>query len=217
MMPTNYSNIQNLILDFGGVIYEISHQKQKDNFAGLGIKNFDELYSQARQSPLFADLERGQITGEDFIGKVGDFIGESFGAEAILRAWNSILVGFPESHVRFLEKLKDQYNLYLLSNTNSIHYEIYIKQFLEAFGYDFNNLFQKVFWSFRIGMRKPDHEIYDFVKSEIGQPAESMLFVDDTHVNITSANKTGIPAIWLEPGKNLEDLFDENLRLKATV
>lgn len=216
-MQTKMSDIKTLILDFGGVIYEISHQKQKDTFANLGIQNFDELYSQAKQSPLFADLERGHIADGDFIKKVGEFIGESFGIEQIHHAWNSILVGFPEKHVRFLEHLKEHYQLYLLSNTNAIHYEIYMAQFKEKFGYDFNSLFEKSFWSFKIGMRKPDREIYDFMKSEIGQPAESMLFVDDTHINIASAHDAGIPAIWLEPGKKLEDLFDENYRLKATA
>ncbi len=216
-MKTLLLKAETLILDFGGVIYEISHQKQKKHFAGLGIQNFEELYSQAKQSPLFADLERGLISNEAFVSTVSGLLGQRFSEEEIHSAWNSILVGFPEENVKFLEALKDHYQLYLLSNTNAIHYEIYMGQFQERFGYDFNTLFQKTFWSFKIGMRKPDREIYDFVRSEIGQPAESMLFVDDTHTNITASRKAGIPAIWLEPGKKLEDLFDENLRLKVKV
>ena len=32
--------IENIIFDFGGVIYDIDHQKTKDAFADLGINNF---------------------------------------------------------------------------------------------------------------------------------------------------------------------------------
>jgi putative hydrolase of the HAD superfamily len=211
------SNPEILILDFGGVIYQISHQKQKETFAQLGIHNFDELYSQAKQSPLFADLERGHISNEDFITAVSGFIGGGFGVDKILKAWNSILVDFPEENVSFVESLKDHYQLYLLSNTNSIHYDIYIKQFTEKFGYDFNSLFKKAFWSFKIGKRKPDAEIYEFVKAEIGIDPSKMLFVDDTEVNITASRDAGVPAYWLKPGEKLNDLFGQDFNLLAKV
>jgi len=206
-----------LILDFGGVIYEISHQKQKETFAKLGIPNFEELYSQAKQSPLFADLERGQISNKAFISKVDGILGHAINDKEIHRAWNSILVGFPEENVKFLESLKEHYQLYLLSNTNAIHYEIYINQFSKNFGYDFNSLFEKTFWSFQIGMRKPDQEIFDHVKTEFGGDPARMLFVDDTLENIRASQHAGMPAYWLKPGEKLSDLFRDDFRLKPII
>lgn len=213
-MQQQSKNIRALVLDFGGVIYEISHQIQKETFARLGIGNFDELYSQARQSPLFADFERGRVTNDEFREAVRSFIGDRVGREEIEEAWNSILVGFPEENVRFLEALKNHYDLYLLSNTNAIHYDVYTEEFIRKFGYDFNSLFRKTFWSFRVGMRKPDAEIYRHVISESGGDKASMLFIDDTEANVAASVKSGLPALWLRPGQTLRDLFDENLALK---
>ena len=216
-MQTNPSDIKNLILDFGGVIYEISHQKQMETFAELGIRNFDELYSQARQSPLFADLECGRLDHGKFRNEVGRFIGRNISEAEIDKAWNSILVGFPEENVRFLEKLGKRYELFLLSNTNAIHYDIYIREFYENYGYDFNRLFTKVFWSFKVGMRKPEPDIYEHVKKHVGAHDNcNCLFIDDTQTNISAAENSGIPSLWLKPGMKLKDLFDENLDLKIT-
>lgn len=216
-MPKKTSDIKNLILDFGGVIYEISHQKQMETFAKIGIYNFDELYSQAQQSPLFADLECGRLDHRKFRNEVGRFIGRNISEEEIDKAWNSILVGFPEDNVRFLEKLRNRYRLFLLSNTNAIHYEVYIREFSEKYGYDFNSLFRKAFWSFKVGMRKPEPEIYEFVKKHLdASDYSNCIFIDDTQTNTTAAKASGIPSFWLKPGMKLQDLFNKNLELKIT-
>ncbi|MEI2419994.1 hypothetical protein V6O07_06950, partial [Arthrospira platensis SPKY2] len=59
-----------------------------------------------------------------------------------------------------LEDLRKHYNLYLLSNTNAIHYELFINDFTKKYGYDFNSLFVKPYWSFEVGLRKPEEAIY---------------------------------------------------------
>ncbi len=212
-MSNNPTNINSLILDFGGVIYNISHQQQFETFAKLGIKNFKHLYSHAIQNPLFADFECGKISNEVFRNEACKLIGRDFTHEEIDMAWNSILAGFTVGNVKFLEQLKKHYRLYLLSNTNAIHYDIYIKEFHDKFGYDFNKLFEKTFWSFKIGMRKPNYDIYNWVKSEIDLKHDSPLFIDDTKINTDAAIDNGIPSFWLEPGKKLIDLFDTDFRL----
>jgi len=212
---SNYpANTNSLILDFGGVIYNISHQQQFETFAKLGINNFKQMYSHAIQNPLFADFECGKISNEAFRNEACKLIGKDFTHKEIDMAWNSILVGFPEENVKFLEQLKKHYRLYLLSNTNAIHYDIYIKKFRDKFGYDFNELFNKTFWSFKIGMRKPDNDIYNWVISQLDSKYDSPLFIDDTKINTDAAIKNGIPSYWLGPGKKLADLFDKDFRLK---
>ncbi|MFP4469789.1 MAG: HAD family hydrolase [Bacteroidales bacterium] len=207
-------HIRNLVLDFGGVIYTISHKRHKDAFAALGIENFGQLYSQASQSPLFADLECGRIGEEDFHQGLLDVLGREFDKEKIDAAWNSILVGFEDERIELLGQLRQKYRLYLLSNTNVIHYRIYTQEFLNRYGYDFNKLFHQTYWSFKIGMRKPDAEIYRHVMEENGLVAAETLFIDDTKINVTSSVQAGMPALWLPPGLELKEFFDESLGLK---
>lgn len=210
----NLSKVTKLVLDFGGVIYTISHDQQKSVFAKLGIKNFDELYSHAIQSSLFADFECGKISNDIFRTKVKKIIGKEISDEELDHAWNSILVGFPDDTIHLLEHLKHHFTLYLLSNTNAIHYDVYTREFLNRYGYDFKLLFEKIAWSFLVKKRKPSEDIFKYVISEFDLNQENALFIDDTRTNIVHAEKAGIPSYWLQHGKRLCDLFDENYKLK---
>jgi putative hydrolase of the HAD superfamily len=207
------SNPDALILDFGGVIYQIDHIQQQEAFAQAGLRNFDELYSHAQQSPLFADFECGRISSADFLGQIQDWLGGRLDAGQIEYLWNSILVGFPPQNVALLEKLRQKYRLYLLSNTNAIHHHVFISEFKRTYAYDFDSLFEQTFYSFKVGKRKPDAEVYLEVLSRVYTPGMQLLFIDDTRQNVDAAIQNGLPSLWLEPGKALADIFDPDLNL----
>lgn len=204
-------NLRNLILDFGGVIYQINHLKQIETFATLGVKDFGELYSQAVQSPLFADFECGKITPEKMMETISRLLDvKDAGREKIIDAWNSILVGFDDDAVKLIGKLKTRYRLFLLSNTNQVHYNVFIGEFSEKYSADFNMQFEKTYWSFKIGLRKPDEQIYRLVMRDNQLDPENTLFIDDSQQNVTGAEKSGMPAVLLSKGQRLADIFDEN-------
>ena len=206
-------NIKNLIFDFGGVIYQIDFERQKKAFLSLGISGFEKLYAQANQNSLFSDLETGKINEDIFREKLTDLIGKNFAKSRVNELWNSILIDYFHDKIGLLQKLKSKYKLLLLSNTNEIHYSFYIWQFLTRYGYDFNDLFDKTYWSFKIGMRKPEREIFEKVIAENGLTRENALFIDDTVQNTESAEKYGLSSFWLSPGLDLSDIFDDKLNL----
>lgn len=214
-MNIDPGNIKNLILDFGGVIYQIDHQKQIEAFTSLGIKDFADLYSQAMQSDLFTGFECGNLSPESVIGEIVEILGkDKVNREQIVGAWNSILVGYMNDAVKLLEKLKTRWNLFLLSNTNEIHYQIFTDEFCRLYGYDFNSLFVKPYWSFKMGKRKPDIETYRFVLHDSGLNPDETLFIDDSAQNIRASIMAGIPAYHLSHPKILTDLFDHDFKLK---
>jgi FMN phosphatase YigB (HAD superfamily) len=208
--------MKNIILDFGGVIYQISHEKQKEAFANFEIENFDSLYSHAVQSPLFADLEKGLISNQDFRIAIRAIIGKQVSDGEIDYLWNSILIGFFEDSVELLTRLRKKYNLFILSNTNSLHYKVFIKEFFDKYGYDFNGIFVKTFWSFQMGLRKPNTDIFQFVMQKNGFGFDDTVFVDDTKANILAAEAVGIQSVMLNNGEKLSDLFREDLSLKPS-
>ena len=55
-----------VILDFGGVLYDIDYDAPVQEFKQLGVADFAGLYKQAGQSPEFDDLESGRITPDAF-------------------------------------------------------------------------------------------------------------------------------------------------------
>lgn len=210
---TDVSKIKNLIFDFGGVIYEIDHKKTEDAFNLLGITNFEKLFSHAVQSELFEKFETGKISDDQFRKEIKSFIPEGVSEQKIDEAWNLILVGFCADRVKLLKKLKSKYRLYLLSNTNSIHYKIYMREYREKFSGDFNDFFEKAYWSFKIGLRKPDPEIFKLVIEENNLKKDETLFIDDTIKHIESAENSGLSAYWLRPGVSINDIFSEDLEI----
>jgi putative hydrolase of the HAD superfamily len=207
-------NIHNLVFDFGGVIYQIDFERQKRAFLEEKIVGFENLYSQASQNPIFCDLETGRISDDDFREKVTGLIGKTISRGKIDELWNSILVDYYYDKISLLQKLRSRYRLFLLSNTNAIHYKFYSAQFKNKFGYDFENLFDKSYWSFKVGMRKPNRDIFEKLITENGFTTENALFIDDTIQNTESAERFGLTSHFLSPGENLSDLFDGSLNIR---
>lgn len=208
--------IKNIIFDFGGVIFNIDHGKVEKAYRDLGMDNFDLLFSQAAQSELFQDFEKGRITPEDFRMEMKRITGLNVSDAVLDHTWNQILCDYPPHRIEVLKSIRGNYRLYLLSNTNSIHYRHYAVKFEKEFGYDFNNLFDDTFWSFKIGLRKPDPDPYLHILDKHGLDPGETLFIDDSIQNIVAAEKLDILAFHLEHGIDLASLF-ENGHLKAEL
>ena len=202
--------IKNILFDFGGVIINIDHQRVEKAFMNLGVGNFDELYSKAQQSHLFIDLEKGLIEPEEFREGLRKISGLNVNDELLDSTWNEIIGDYPPERIELLKKISANYNLYLLSNTNIIHYSYYISKFMKEFGFDFNSLFDKTYWSFKIGKRKPDKESYEFVADDSGIVPGETLFVDDSEQNIMAAMESGYQVFYITPGNDIFSIFEGN-------
>ena len=105
--------IDAIIFDLGGVILNIDYQLPVKAFKKLGIDNFNELFSQASQSHLFNDYEMGLITSDDFVKEIKKYVGKETKEEAIIEAWNSILLDLDDINdiKRYEIKNEKTYNL----------------------------------------------------------------------------------------------------------
>jgi glucose-1-phosphatase len=199
--------IKNIVFDFGGVILNIDHYRVAQAFRRLGISQFDHLFNLASQSELFKTFEKGEITPAGFRNEIRKLIGLNLTDATIDHTWNEIICDYPPKRIELLKEIKNNYNLFILSNTNIIHYNYYIPRFRSEFGFDFVILFNNTYWSFKIGMRKPDPDPFLFlIRNENIQPKES-LFIDDTLQNIVTANNLGFYSIHLQEGMEITDLF----------
>ncbi|MCD4744985.1 MAG: HAD family phosphatase [Bacteroidales bacterium] len=201
-------NIKNIIFDFGGVIIDINHQLAENAFKDLGIKHFDKLYSQLVQNELFDKLERGFISAQNFRKKIKELIKIPVTDKEIDHAWNCLILDFPRERIKLLEKIKNKYRIFLLSNTNEIHYNLYIQKFKDEFKKDFSELFEKTYWSFKIGMRKPDKEIFEFIMNQNKLKPSETLFIDDSIQHIKGAKKMRINTYFLKKGEDIVDIFN---------
>ena len=199
--------IKNIIFDFGGVLFNIDYFKTEECFKDLGYENFNEMYSQYKASDLFANLETGHITAEDFLQTVKAAGPAGVSEEDIIIAWCAMLLGFRKQSFLFLEELKKTYNLYLLSNTNIIHYhyfhpladkELHLKP-LEKY-------FTKAWYSHEIGYRKPNPDIFEYILQDGNLEPEETLFVEDTEINLPPARSLGMKTHLINPGDTIEKI-----------
>jgi HAD superfamily hydrolase (TIGR01549 family) len=199
--------IENVIFDLGGVLLDIDYNLTRVAFEKLGVAHFDEMYSQANADKLFQKLETGAITEEEFYNQLNQSTSLNLSPREIREAWNAMLLFFREESLDFLGQISKSYKIYLLSNTNKIHFssfnEIYIQKERKK---SFEQYFIKAFYSFEIGLRKPDVDCYEWVLKELEIEPQKTLFIDDSANNIEGARKVGLQTLLLTPEKRIENL-----------
>lgn len=200
------SKIKNILFDLGGVLIDIDYKRPAEAFHKLGFRDFEQQYSQVAAGPLFLDLEKGLIGPDEFFQALQSMGPGQVSIQELEDAWNSILLGFRESSLALLEKIRKDFRLYLLSNTNAVHHRAFMEIFRKQTGR--NNLddyFDQAFYSHLIGERKPEPSAYLHVVHQAGIIPGETLFIDDTLENIDAAKKLGFQTIWLEKGTRVED------------
>jgi glucose-1-phosphatase len=201
-------NINAIIFDFGGVLINIDYTATVESFRLLGIDDFDELYSQAKQSNLFDDIETGKISPQRFINALLDYLPAGTSPNAVVHAWNAMILDVPNSTIDLLNRLKrENYRLFLLSNTNEIHIKAALQAWDKASEQRPEMLFNKVYLSHEMHMRKPNKEIFDFVIKEQSLDPNKTVFIDDSIQHIEGAKLSGLTTIHLTRHEMLQEIF----------
>ena len=205
-------DIKNIIFDLGGVILNIDYNKTATAYKELGLTNFDDLYSQFKQNNLFDRLETGLISEDDFVSKIKQELPLGTTNQQIINAWNAMLLDLPEQRINLLRAVSKQYRIFLLSNTNQIHYDVYMAYFNRAYQLKFNTLFEKTYYSHKIGLRKPNKDCFEFVLESSSLNNTETLFIDDSSQHIQAAKILGINTLH-HTERDLTELFDEKGKL----
>jgi putative hydrolase of the HAD superfamily len=202
-------NFKNIIFDLGAVIINIDYDLTAEAFRKLGLKHFDDLYSQKKQEHFFDRFEKGTMSVQEFREEVKKHLPLHVTQAEIDQAWNAMLIGIPRKRYEWLEEMGKRYRIFLLSNTNQVHIEAFSKIIEREYGFrKFESLFEKVYYSSEIGMRKPDAEAFELVLTENKLNVKETLFVDDSIQHIEGAKAIGLATLFLEKGRSVESLFE---------
>ena len=198
-------NIKNIIFDLGGVIVNISYSKTIEAFKKLGIDNIEELFGRLHQNNLFDNYDKGFILPTEFFQGLRDSCGLNLSDADIDGAWNAILLDLPARRIDTILSLKPHFRTFLLSNTNESHLEYFFKRTENEIGLnDFSSIFEKAYYSCRMGMRKPDIGIFLKLIEESKLIPSETLFIDDLPNNIESAKSIGMQTYHISP--ELDDI-----------
>ena len=205
--------IKNIIFDFGGVICNIDISLTEKAFYDLGLKKFDKSYSVTDRDNFFGAFETGRITPQQFRDTLKEYIDKGVTDDEIDTVWNALLLDIPKQRIELLKQLRSTYRLFLLSNTNQIHYEHYLSDLQRIYGFrDFNDLFDNAYFSHQISLRKPFPEIFEFVINDADLTASETLFIDDSPEHVEGACKAGLHAYHLKPEEDITDLFNAKMQ-----
>jgi FMN phosphatase YigB (HAD superfamily) len=196
--------IDTIIFDFGDIFINLEKQAQVEAFKKLGLNEPNEEL--IAMNDLF---EKGKVSEIQFIESFHKFIPNA-GLNDIRDAWNTIIGEFPLYRLEFLQLLSHKYRLFLLTNTDEIHISRFEHNVGVSFFSDFYQCFEKVYYSYEMGMRKPDAAIYSYIVNKHDLSPKRTLFVDDKKTNTDAAASIGLHVWNLQVGKeDVVDLFDQ--------
>lgn len=202
----NNTNNEKLIIifDLGGVILEFDHMIVCKKLSSFSNFSYDEVYNIIFESALNEDYDCGKITSEGFYKKVMESLKIDIPFDLFKEFWCNIFWK-DISMYNLIKELKEKgHILFLLSNTNEMHFE-YIKE-------EFSILkeFDEFFLSYVIGYRKPDKEIFLKVLEKTRLNAERFVYIDDKEEFVMIAEGLGFKGIVYDNVEKLKEEFEKS-------
>ena len=185
-----------LIFDLGNVIVDIDYQHSLELIKKELPENHHDKTELFYLTDFHKKYEKGEIDSAKFRNEVRTYFEQDWSDEKVDDLWNSLLKEIPKERIDLISRLKDNYKLGILSNTNEIHIDAVYKMLNQNFALEnFDSLFNHVFLSHEMGLSKPSAEIYHTMVNQLGTKPERVVFFDDLEANVKGAASIGIHAV----------------------
>ncbi len=204
MKETYNTKIKAVVFDLGNTLVTIDYQpflihtKLEKQFSELEINNLLSVPTQRYES--------GKLDTQSFYLIVKKQLRLEIDFEKFKLAWCSVATSNIIGIQDLINQLKTKYPLYLLSNTNELHFDYILKNFPVL------KEFRKYFLSYQIGTMKPEVGIYMHMLNELNLKPEEIFFIDDKKINIESANQLRIEThLFTNTDKLIQSLKSKNI------
>lgn len=203
-------SIRALLFDLGNVLIDFDLKPAVVRISHFCSKSPNEILGLFLDSCITTSFEKGKLSPVEFYEQTKEMLDLKLSYESFVPIWNEIFFFSSKNRAVYhiLNLLKRNYRVFLLSNTNILHY-LYIKNSFPVF-----NVFEKLFLSFEIGAAKPDKIIYKKVVEDLGVLPENIFYTDDRPELVNSASELGIKSFVFTSAKQLiKDLSSLNIVL----
>lgn len=201
-----------IILDLGGVVLPLHTEATRQKILQHTKKDIKEWMKFGYPHSIIQKFELGKITEKEFFDELRDALDYEGDLYYLKEAWNAMLLPVPEDHIRYLRELSHQYKIILLSNTCDTHiqcFECMLQQYHQI--ENFESIFDRVYYSCRIGLRKPDSKIFQKVIKENNLCASQTYYFDDTYTHIEAAQSFGIQTVLYPQNAPLRIILEKIL------
>ena len=201
-------NIKNIVFDLGGVLVDLDFKNAINGLQQAGFANVKEQLQAFDQDGIFQKFELGEINADEFRTAIRENSTVTLTDEEVDALWNSMLLEVPRKKLELILELRGKYMVYLLSNTNSIHWDYVCNNAFNYRGFRVNDYFEETFLSFEMHLAKPNKAIFVKVLHEANLLPEETLFIDDSEANCKAAEELGIHAHHYHIGEDLSKIFE---------
>ena len=201
-------DIKVLLFDIGGVLVELGGMQTMFEWTENRY-NAEELMGDWLASPIVRAYESGKSSAEKFSREIIKELYLPVSSETFIKEFKSWPTQLFPGVKNLLKKLRQHYLLISLSNTNDMHWPRISKTLgLEP-------LFDHHFPSHLTGILKPDREAFDQVCQTFNVTPQSILFFDDSNINIEAAKQYHLNAVRVNGVSEVEGFLNETGLLKA--
>ena len=200
--------IRNIVFDLGGVLVDLDFKAAINGLQQAGFANVKEQLLAFDRGGIFQKFEVGEITADEFRTAIRENSTVTLTDEEVDALWNLMLLEIPREKLELILELRSKYMVYLLSNTNAIHWDYVCKNAFNYRGFRMEDYFEETFLSFEMHLAKPDKAIFEKVLSEANLLPEETLFIDDSEANCKAAQEVGIHAHHYHVGDDLSKIFE---------
>ncbi len=199
--------IELFVFDLGNVILPFEHRqiakKLYERSRDKGLFSPDEifLFMFEMDDGLINMYETGQMTSNEFFERLKKRYRLDLTFEEFRDIWNPIFWENHEVSEAIMYLKSKNYPVYLLSNTNELHFS-YI-----ADKYPIVHKLDEWILSYEAGVKKPEKKIYDMIFDKMDVDRRSVFYIDDIDRYVEAAKGFGIQGmVFRDAGQLWEEI-----------
>jgi HAD superfamily hydrolase (TIGR01509 family) len=200
--------IKTILCDLGNVIVFVNHKNIAKGLAKYSNRDEDYIYHFFLDSILRKGFDTGKITPMQLFTYFKNNLNLTLDFNKFKKIWTSCFTGLNKDMEKLLDKLKKNYKLILLSNTDILHFT-YCKK-----TYKILNVFDDFILSCEVGRRKPSPLIYLHALKKAKTFPSKIIYIDDIGRFVKAAKFFGIKGIQYKNMQKLRsDLKQKNVKI----
>ncbi len=196
-------SIKTFFFDLGNVLINFNDDLMWENLSKVCNDNVCNIKAVIYDKNLWKLYEKGLISIQQFISEIEKGLEKKISHDEFIKNASEIFHS-NEEMLKLLKSLhKQNYELFLISNTCDIHID-YIKK-----TFDVLDFFHEKLLSYEVKLAKPDKEIFKQALTLTESKPDECFYIDDLPEHIESASTLGISCHLFQSTDGLRKRFLE--------
>jgi putative hydrolase of the HAD superfamily len=195
----SHPSIEALLVDLGGVIMGLDWDRCYASWARDSGETLETIRARCKFDLPYRRHERNEIAEHEYYASLRESLGIALTDAQFAAGWCDIFADEIGEAVDALRAARGRLPIYAFSNTCREHHAVWSRKYEQAL-----RVFDKVYVSHELGMRKPDREAFHHIAREIGVRPQRILFFDDTYENVRGALDAGLQAVHVQAPRDVD-------------